>query len=60
MTQIASRKKPETSETKDAKKRFDDTLRRMLSTPPKPHVKQEKKKTGNSRFSLIKITTSLF
>ena len=30
----------------DEKKKFDDVLKRMLSTPPKPHVKPEKKKTG--------------
>jgi hypothetical protein len=25
---------------------LDELLKRMLSTPPKPHVKQEKKKPG--------------
>jgi len=31
-------------ETKD--NQFDDTLKRMLSTPPKPEPKKEEKKTS--------------
>jgi hypothetical protein len=30
----------------EQKKSLDDLLKRMLTTPPKPHVKQEKKKPG--------------
>lgn len=40
------RPKEPTEEEKEAEKRFEDTLKRMLSTPPKPHVKPEKKKAG--------------
>ncbi len=30
----------------NGKAEFDELLKRMLSTPPKPHPKQEKKKPG--------------
>ena len=42
--------KPITKQTaapmKDPKIGFDDLLKRMLSTPPKPRVKPEKQKPG--------------
>lgn len=38
--------KSENRDEQDGKKAFDDVLKRMLSTPPKPHPKPEKKKPG--------------
>lgn len=40
-----TQKTPIPAKTEDQQK-FDGLLRQMLSTPPKPRVKQEKKKTG--------------
>jgi hypothetical protein len=37
---------PQEAEEPTSKSEFDNLLRRMLATPPKPHVKQEKKNPG--------------
>lgn len=46
MSSPTKNKKSEDHSGEATQKELDDLLRRMLSTPPKPHVKQEKKKTG--------------
>ena len=45
MTTKQEQMKDEAKQEKN-KQELDELLRRMLSTPPKPHVKPEKKKAG--------------